>query len=57
MPYRAKGGAVYHKKNGKWVLKKRYRGPQAASQARKYATALNMGHARSKGYDVPPPRR
>ncbi len=60
MPYRASGNKVYEKRGGKWVLIKTFskgkKGRTPAGQARAYATALNMAHARKKGYDVPPAR-
>ena len=58
MPYRAKGDKVYEKKGGLWVVIKTYTkekdGKTPEQQAAAYAIALNMGHARGKGYIITP---
>lgn len=59
MPYKLSesGRCVLEKKGNRWVRKKCYTGKGAKTKARKYMTALNLAHARSRGYRVPPARK
>lgn len=59
MPYKLSesGTCVLEKIKGRWVNKRCYTGRGAKTKARKYMTALNLAHARRRGYKVPARRK
>lgn len=59
MPYKLSesGRCVLEKKGNRWARKKCYTGRGAKTKARKYVTALNLAHARKRGYKVPARKR